>query len=205
MPCFIQRKAVWLHPKSLSLLVFCCGKPRVILYLSVLWNSVGSTHENEGPQPGYRIEVSLFYIVFFIVFPFFFINIFVAFIIITFQEEGDKAMSNCSLDKNEVGDIQPSLLFCSSKCNVARWWGEAICLMFRIRGWCKFSGKLQNMHSQGKLFKVSTALPVGCFLFSNFLSLARSPRKKQWNQLHFVTNDNITIVRKFINLCPMNP
>ena len=39
--------------------------------------------------------------VFFIVFPFFFVNIFVALIIITFQEEGDKAMSNSSLEKNE--------------------------------------------------------------------------------------------------------
>ena len=38
---------------------------------------------------------------FFIVFPFFFVNIFVALIIITFQEEGDKAMSNSSLEKNE--------------------------------------------------------------------------------------------------------
>ena len=34
-------------------------------------------------------------------FPFFFVNIFVALIIITFQEEGDKAMSNSSLEKNE--------------------------------------------------------------------------------------------------------
>ena len=69
---------------------------------SVLWNSIQSTYEDEGPQPGYRMEVCIFYIVFFIVFPFFFVNIFVAFIIITFQEEGDRSMSNCSLEKNEV-------------------------------------------------------------------------------------------------------
>ena len=84
-----------------------------------------------GPLKNNRIEISIFYIgtcqknplyifvlhieklsshkslfipqnkVFFIVFPFFFLNIFVAMIIITFQEEGDKAMSNSSLEKNE--------------------------------------------------------------------------------------------------------
>nr|CAB3227400.1 voltage-dependent N-type calcium channel subunit alpha-1B-like [Phallusia mammillata] len=67
----------------------------------VLWHSIESTYEDRGPEPGYRMEVSIFYIVFFIVFPFFFVNIFVAFIIITFQDEGDRAMSNCSLEKNE--------------------------------------------------------------------------------------------------------
>ncbi len=34
--------------------------------------------------------------------PLFVVNIFVALIIITFQEQGDKAMSECSLEKNEV-------------------------------------------------------------------------------------------------------
>lgn len=46
--------------------------------------------------------MSIFYVVYFVVFPFFFVNIFVALIIITFQEQGDKALSECSLEKNEV-------------------------------------------------------------------------------------------------------
>lgn len=46
--------------------------------------------------------MSIFYVVYFVVFPFFFVNIFVALIIITFQEQGDKVMSECSLEKNEV-------------------------------------------------------------------------------------------------------
>ncbi|CAB1332641.1 unnamed protein product, partial [Coregonus sp. 'balchen'] len=54
-----------------------------------------------GPSPGFRMETSIFYVVYFVVFPFFFVNIFVALIIITFQEQGDKAMSECSLEKNE--------------------------------------------------------------------------------------------------------
>ena len=68
---------------------------------NVLWDSIEATEPNMGPLKNNRIEISIFYIVFFIVFPFFFVNIFVALIIITFQEEGDKAMSNSSLEKNE--------------------------------------------------------------------------------------------------------
>ncbi|XP_035464086.2 voltage-dependent N-type calcium channel subunit alpha-1B isoform X2 [Scophthalmus maximus] len=67
----------------------------------VLKHSVDATYEDQGPSPGFRMETSIFYVVYFVVFPFFFVNIFVALIIITFQEQGDKAMSECSLEKNE--------------------------------------------------------------------------------------------------------
>lgn len=76
----------------------------------VLKHSVDATYEDQGPSPGFRMETSIFYVVYFVVFPFFFVNIFVALIIITFQEQGDKAMSECSLEKNEVW-------ICSSACN----------------------------------------------------------------------------------------
>ncbi|XP_069465799.1 voltage-dependent N-type calcium channel subunit alpha-1B isoform X3 [Ambystoma mexicanum] len=68
---------------------------------TVLKHSVDATYEEQGPSPGFRMEMSIFYVVYFVVFPFFFVNIFVALIIITFQEQGDKAMSECSLEKNE--------------------------------------------------------------------------------------------------------
>uniref|UniRef100_A0A8D1GBA1 Voltage-dependent N-type calcium channel subunit alpha n=1 Tax=Sus scrofa TaxID=9823 RepID=A0A8D1GBA1_PIG len=68
---------------------------------TVLKHSVDATYEEQGPSPGYRMELSIFYVVYFVVFPFFFVNIFVALIIITFQEQGDKVMSECSLEKNE--------------------------------------------------------------------------------------------------------
>lgn len=89
------------------------------LPLRVLKHSVDATYENQGPSPGYRMEMSIFYVVYFVVFPFFFVNIFVALIIITFQEQGDKMMEEYSLEKNEVrcsggrarvGDISASPL-----------------------------------------------------------------------------------------------
>ena len=68
----------------------------------VLQHSVDVTEEDRGPSRGNRMEMSVFYVVYFVVFPFFFVNIFVALIIITFQEQGDKMIQECSLEKNEV-------------------------------------------------------------------------------------------------------
>ncbi|XP_040216182.1 voltage-dependent R-type calcium channel subunit alpha-1E isoform X4 [Rana temporaria] len=67
----------------------------------VLQHSVDVTEEDRGPSRGNRMEMSIFYVVYFVVFPFFFVNIFVALIIITFQEQGDKMMEECRLEKNE--------------------------------------------------------------------------------------------------------
>jgi len=48
------------------------------------------------------MEMAIFYVVYFVVFPFFFINIFVALIIITFQEQGENELIDQDLDKNQV-------------------------------------------------------------------------------------------------------
>uniref|UniRef100_A0A8C5YFC7 Voltage-dependent P/Q-type calcium channel subunit alpha n=1 Tax=Microcebus murinus TaxID=30608 RepID=A0A8C5YFC7_MICMU len=76
----------------------------------VLKHSVDATFENQGPSPGYRMEMSIFYVVYFVVFPFFFVNIFVALIIITFQEQGDKMMEDYSLEKNERACIDFAII-----------------------------------------------------------------------------------------------
>ncbi|KAG9509584.1 Voltage-dependent calcium channel type A subunit alpha-1, partial [Fragariocoptes setiger] len=72
---------------------------------NVLQHSMDSTFEDFGPLPRFRIEMSLFYIIFFIVFPFFFVNIFVALIIITFQEQGEKELEEGEIDKNQKSCI----------------------------------------------------------------------------------------------------
>ena len=69
---------------------------------------MGATNKDEGPSPLYRTEMAIFYIVFFIVFPFFFVNIFVALIIITFQEQGEAELQDGEIDKNQV-DFSPGL------------------------------------------------------------------------------------------------
>lgn len=68
----------------------------------VLQNSMDATYEDQGPIQNFRIEMSIFYIVYFVVFPFFFVNIFVALIIITFQEQGEAELQSGEIDKNQV-------------------------------------------------------------------------------------------------------
>lgn len=63
---------------------------------------MSATYEDQGPIQNFRIEMSIFYIVYFIVFPFFFVNIFVALIIITFQEQGEAELQDGEIDKNQV-------------------------------------------------------------------------------------------------------
>lgn len=63
---------------------------------------MAATYDDQGPIQNFRIEMSIFYIVYFIVFPFFFVNIFVALIIITFQEQGEAELQDGEIDKNQV-------------------------------------------------------------------------------------------------------
>ncbi|KAJ8300550.1 hypothetical protein KUTeg_022069 [Tegillarca granosa] len=56
-------------------------------FLTLFINSMDSTSEDHGPKPS--------------IFPFFFVNIFVALIIITFQEQGDNDLVDQDLDKNQ--------------------------------------------------------------------------------------------------------
>ncbi len=93
---------ILLSPTMRFIILNCIGCNGVMSVYRVLKHSVDATFEDQGPSPGYRMEMSIFYVFYFVVFPFFFVNIFVALIIITFQEQGDKAMSECSLEKNEV-------------------------------------------------------------------------------------------------------
>ncbi|KAM7539608.1 hypothetical protein Aperf_G00000039296 [Anoplocephala perfoliata] len=67
----------------------------------VLKNSMDATLVNQGPIEDYQQRMAIFYIVFFVVFPFFFVNIFVALIIITFQKQGENELIDLDLDKNQ--------------------------------------------------------------------------------------------------------
>ncbi|XP_064213761.1 cacophony A isoform X8 [Tribolium castaneum] len=71
----------------------------------VLQHSMSATYEDQGPIQNFRIEMSIFYIVYFVVFPFFFVNIFVALIIITFQEQGEAELQSGEIDKNQKSCI----------------------------------------------------------------------------------------------------
>ncbi|CAF1363793.1 unnamed protein product [Adineta ricciae] len=76
---------------------------------TVLQHSIDATGINRGPTPGNRLEIAMFYVVYFIVFPFFFVNIFVALIIITFQDQGQKELEEAEINKNQKSCIDFAL------------------------------------------------------------------------------------------------
>ena len=53
----------------------------------------------------FRPIVAVFYFIYIIIIAFFMVNIFVGFVIVTFQQEGESAYKNCELDKNQVSQI----------------------------------------------------------------------------------------------------
>lgn len=68
----------------------------------LLYISIDSHLEGMGPVHDNRPFVAIFYFVFIIVIAFFMVNIFVGFVIVTFQNEGEQEYKNCELDKNQV-------------------------------------------------------------------------------------------------------
>lgn len=75
----------------------------------LLYTSIDSNAEDRGPITNYRPVVALFYISFIILIPFFMINIFVGFVIVTFQREGESEYKNCELNKNQRKCIEYAL------------------------------------------------------------------------------------------------
>ncbi|XP_057654953.1 muscle calcium channel subunit alpha-1 isoform X7 [Diorhabda carinulata] len=76
---------------------------------ALLYVSIDSNEENKGPIHNYRPIVAAYYIVYIIIIAFFMVNIFVGFVIVTFQNEGEQEYKNCELDKNQRNCIEFAL------------------------------------------------------------------------------------------------
>ncbi|KAG1949956.1 calcium channel, voltage-dependent, L type, alpha 1D subunit, a isoform X8 [Pimephales promelas] len=76
---------------------------------SLLYKAIDSNRENMGPIYNYRVEISIFFIIYIIIIAFFMMNIFVGFVIVTFQEQGEKEYKNCELDKNQRQCVEYAL------------------------------------------------------------------------------------------------
>ncbi|TGZ67466.1 hypothetical protein CRM22_004775 [Opisthorchis felineus] len=75
----------------------------------LLYRSIDSYAEDYGKVYNNRPIVAIFYVAYIIVIAFFMINIFVGFVIVTFQQEGEQEYRNCELDKNQRKCIEFSL------------------------------------------------------------------------------------------------
>ncbi|XP_042705718.2 voltage-dependent L-type calcium channel subunit alpha-1D isoform X7 [Chrysemys picta bellii] len=76
---------------------------------ALLYKAIDSNAENIGPVYNYRVEISIFFIIYIIIIAFFLMNIFVGFVIVTFQEQGEQEYKNCELDKNQRQCVEYAL------------------------------------------------------------------------------------------------
>uniref|UniRef100_A0A3B4AT29 Voltage-dependent L-type calcium channel subunit alpha n=1 Tax=Periophthalmus magnuspinnatus TaxID=409849 RepID=A0A3B4AT29_9GOBI len=67
----------------------------------LLYRAVDANAINRGPIYNYRVEISIFFVIYIIIIAFFMMNIFVGFVIITFREQGEAEFKNCELNKNQ--------------------------------------------------------------------------------------------------------
>ncbi|XP_066456419.1 voltage-dependent L-type calcium channel subunit alpha-1S [Eleutherodactylus coqui] len=75
----------------------------------LLYRAIDSHTEDMGPIYNYRIEISIYFIIYIILIAFFMMNIFVGFVIVTFQEQGEQEYKNCELNKNQRQCVQYAL------------------------------------------------------------------------------------------------
>ena len=90
---FISSTLIWVILHILFLPQTFEGWPQI------LYASIDSYAEDEGPIFNNRRYVFFFYMVYIIILAFFMINIFVGFVIVTFQREGEAPYADCGLDK----------------------------------------------------------------------------------------------------------
>ncbi|XP_050528815.1 muscle calcium channel subunit alpha-1-like isoform X2 [Daktulosphaira vitifoliae] len=96
---------------------------------SLLQTSMDSNEEDRGPIHNYRPIVAAYYIIYIIIIAFFMVNIFVGFVIVTFQNEGEQEYKNCELDKNQRNCIAFALkakpvrrYIPKHRCQYKVWW-----------------------------------------------------------------------------------
>ncbi|KAJ8016796.1 hypothetical protein DPEC_G00011080 [Dallia pectoralis] len=75
----------------------------------ILYKAIDANAANHGPIYNYRVEISVFFIIYIIIIAFFMMNIFVGFVIITFREQGESEFKNCELNKNQRQCVQYAL------------------------------------------------------------------------------------------------
>uniref|UniRef100_A0A8C6L9P9 Voltage-dependent L-type calcium channel subunit alpha n=1 Tax=Nothobranchius furzeri TaxID=105023 RepID=A0A8C6L9P9_NOTFU len=86
----------------------------------LLYRAIDSAEEDLGPVYNNRVDVSIFFIIYIILIAFFMMNIFVGFVIVTFQEQGEQEYKNCELDKNQRQCVQYALKARPLRCYIPK-------------------------------------------------------------------------------------
>ncbi|XP_034000510.1 dihydropyridine-sensitive L-type skeletal muscle calcium channel subunit alpha-1-like [Trematomus bernacchii] len=86
----------------------------------ILYKAIDSNLEDKGPVYNNRVAISIFFIFYLILIAFFMMNIFVGFVIVTFQEQGEQEYKNCELDKNQRQCVQYALKARPLRCYIPK-------------------------------------------------------------------------------------
>ncbi|KAJ3586916.1 hypothetical protein NHX12_013308 [Muraenolepis orangiensis] len=86
----------------------------------LLYRAIDSDKEDMGPVFNNRVDISIFFIVYIILIAFFMMNIFVGFVIVTFQEQGNQEYKDCELDKNQRQCVQYALKARPLRCYIPK-------------------------------------------------------------------------------------
>ncbi|XP_006834218.1 PREDICTED: voltage-dependent L-type calcium channel subunit alpha-1S [Chrysochloris asiatica] len=86
----------------------------------LLYKAIDSNKEDTGPIYNNRVEIAIFFIIYIILIAFFMMNIFVGFVIVTFQEQGQTEYKNCELDKNQRQCVQYALKARPLRCYIPK-------------------------------------------------------------------------------------
>ncbi|XP_068181577.1 dihydropyridine-sensitive L-type skeletal muscle calcium channel subunit alpha-1-like [Antennarius striatus] len=86
----------------------------------LLYRAIDSDQEDMGPVFNNRVDVSIFFIIYIILIAFFMMNIFVGFVIVTFQEQGEEEYKDCELDKNQRQCVQYALKARPLRCYIPK-------------------------------------------------------------------------------------
>ncbi|XP_012913578.2 voltage-dependent L-type calcium channel subunit alpha-1S isoform X2 [Mustela putorius furo] len=86
----------------------------------LLYQAIDSYKEDTGPIYNNRVEMAIFFIIYIILIAFFMMNIFVGFVIVTFQEQGETEYKNCELDKNQRQCVQYALKARPLRCYIPK-------------------------------------------------------------------------------------
>ncbi|XP_014975975.3 voltage-dependent L-type calcium channel subunit alpha-1S isoform X2 [Macaca mulatta] len=86
----------------------------------LLYKAIDSNEEDVGPIYNNRVEMAIFFIIYIILIAFFMMNIFVGFVIVTFQEQGETEYKNCELDKNQRQCVQYALKARPLRCYIPK-------------------------------------------------------------------------------------
>uniref|UniRef100_A0A8C8I3D9 Voltage-dependent L-type calcium channel subunit alpha n=1 Tax=Oncorhynchus tshawytscha TaxID=74940 RepID=A0A8C8I3D9_ONCTS len=86
----------------------------------LLYKAIDSNMEDVGPIYNNRVAISIFFIIYLILIAFFMMNIFVGFVIVTFQEQGEQEYKNCELDKNQRACVEYALKARPLRCYIPK-------------------------------------------------------------------------------------